>query len=264
MRFTDVELGLGDLRLRTLVTTDAALLVEATSGEPGRSLWGAHPVGPYSLRDAQVALAAWDPATAGQFCLGILEGRRLLGAVGLMPERPGSTELAYWVRPEERGRGIASRAVIAATLWNHNELAVPRVWLEIKPSNEPSLRLAQRVGYRFEQRIPQHCREWTHQDAERDSWHDCLIWVHTSDGNHNPLSSALHQDVAAERKVVGERFGVGGGDAARSQLRVVQVAPDEGTNAKDKRPTVRFRREQLLGFEDVGQFPGQQIEHDDP
>lgn len=125
MRFTDVELGPGDLRLRTLVTTDAALLVEATSGEPGRPLRGAHPAGPYSLRDAQVALAAWDPATADQFCLGI-------------PERPGSTEPAYWVRPEERGRGIASRAVIAATLRNHNELAVPRVWLETNGSPSAS------------------------------------------------------------------------------------------------------------------------------
>ncbi|MFE5403319.1 GNAT family N-acetyltransferase [Streptomyces sp. NPDC056580] len=200
MRFTDVELGFGDLRLRTLVSTDAALLVEATSGEPGRSLWGAHPVGPYSLRDAQVALAAWDPATAGQFSLGILRGRRLLGAVGLIPERPGSTELAYWVRPEARGRGIASRAVIAVTLWIHDELAAPRVWLEIEPGNEPSLRLAQRVGYRFEQRLSRHCRQWTHQDAERDSWHDCLIWVHTNDRKHNPLSGALQQDVTAERE----------------------------------------------------------------
>ncbi|GGS68742.1 GNAT family N-acetyltransferase [Streptomyces cinerochromogenes] len=200
MRFTDVELDLGDLRLRTLVTTDAALLVEATSREPGRSLWGARPVGPYSLRDAQAALAAWDPATAAQFCLGVLRGRRLLGAVGLMPEHPGSTELAYWVRPEERGRGIASRAVIAATLWVHDELAVPRVWLEIEPGNEPSLRLAQRVGYRFEQRMPQHCRAWTHQDAERDSRHDCLIWVHTSDGTHHPLSGAPHQDAAADEE----------------------------------------------------------------
>ncbi len=178
----DVDLDLGDdLRLRPLAVGDAALLAEATSGEQAPSLWGAHPAGPYSPGDAQAALAAWDPAAAGQFSLGILRGQRLVGAVGLMPDSPGSIELAYWVRPEERGKGIASRAVAAATLWAHRELAAPRIWLEIEPGNEPSLRLAQRAGYRFEQRISQHCRDWACADAARDSWHDCLIWAHTSD-----------------------------------------------------------------------------------
>ncbi|MGH3731485.1 MAG: hypothetical protein ACRDTU_22485, partial [Micromonosporaceae bacterium] len=76
----DVDLG-DELRLRALVAGDAAALAEATSGEPGRSLWGAHPVGPYSVLDAQAALAAWDPAAGGQFSLGALRGPRLLGAV---------------------------------------------------------------------------------------------------------------------------------------------------------------------------------------
>ena len=186
MDLMEVDLDLGDdLRLRALATGDAALLAEATSNEPGRSLWGAHPAGPYSLRDAYAALAAWDPAAAGQFSLGILHGPRLLGAVGLMPDRPGSIELAYWVRPEQRGRGLASRAVRAATPWAHRKLAVPRVWLEIEPGNEPSLRVAERAGYRFEQRIPRHCRDWACEDPGRDSWHDCLIWIHTSSGMPN-------------------------------------------------------------------------------
>ncbi|WP_067473984.1 GNAT family N-acetyltransferase [Actinomadura hibisca] len=175
MRYTDFTLDDGDLRLRTLDAADAALLVEATSAEPGRALWGSPPLGPYSLRDAEAALADWNPAAGGQFSLGVIRDGRLLGAVGLIPERPGSIELAYWLRPEERGKGIASRAVLAATLWAHDELAVPRVWLEIYPDNEPSLRLAERVGYRFEQRVPRHCH-----DAEQDVWHDCLIWSHGS------------------------------------------------------------------------------------
>ena len=176
----DLDLGHG-LYLRALVTDDAALLVEATSRESAPSLWGPRPAGPYSLRDARAALAAWDPAAAGQFSIGILDGQRLLGAVGLMPDRPGSVELAYWMRPEQRGRGIASRAVQATTLWTHRSLAIGRIWLEIRPGNEPSLRLARRAGYHFEGRLPRHCREWACEDAEHDSWHDCLIWAHVSD-----------------------------------------------------------------------------------
>jgi RimJ/RimL family protein N-acetyltransferase len=183
MEFMDVDLDLGDdMRLRALAVGDDALLAEATSGEKEPALWGPRPAGPYSLGDAHAALTAWDPSAGGQFSLGILRGPRLLGAVGLMPDSPGSIELAYWVRPEERGKGVASRAVVAATLWTYREFAASRIWLEIEPGNQPSLRVAQRAGYRFEQRISQHCRAWACEDAERDSWHDCLIWVHASGG----------------------------------------------------------------------------------
>jgi RimJ/RimL family protein N-acetyltransferase len=175
-----LDLG-GGLHLRTLLRNDAALVAEATSGESAPSLWGPRPAGPYSLRDAQTALSAWDPAAGGQFSVGVLHSQRLLGAIGLMPDGPASIELAYWTRPRQRGKGIASRAVHAATLWAHQSLAIHRIWLEIDPGNEPSLRLAKRAGYTFEQRLPRHCRDWSHEDAEHDSWHDCLIWAHVSD-----------------------------------------------------------------------------------
>jgi len=99
-----------------------------------------------------------------------------------MPDRPGSAELAYWVRPGQRGQGIAAHAVRATTPWAHRSLGIPRIWLEINPRNEPSLRVARRAGYRFEQRLPRHCRDWACEDAEHDSWHDCLIWTHVSPG----------------------------------------------------------------------------------
>src|SRR6266496_727232 len=147
----DLNLNLGKgLHMRTLVADDAALLAEATSGESAPSLWGPRPAGPYSLHDGHAALSAWDPAAGGQFSIGILHGRVLLGAVGLMPDRPGSAELAYWMRPEQRGRGIASRAVRATALRAHRSLGIARIWLELRPGNEPSLRVAQRAGYRFE------------------------------------------------------------------------------------------------------------------
>jgi RimJ/RimL family protein N-acetyltransferase len=182
-----MELDLGDgLLMRTLVSDDVALLAEATSGESAAALWGPRPAGPYSLRDGQAALSAWDPAAGGQFSIGILCGQRLFGAVGLMPDGPGTIELAYWLRPEQRGRGIGTRAVRAATLWAHRILGTHRIWLEIRPGNEPSLRLARRAGYQFEQRLSQHCRDWSSEDAGHDSWHDCLIWAHISEADRKP------------------------------------------------------------------------------
>ena len=71
-----LNLSLGDgLQLRALVRGDAALLVEATSGESAPALWGPQPPGPYSLHDGQAALSDWDPAAGGQFSAGILAGQ---------------------------------------------------------------------------------------------------------------------------------------------------------------------------------------------
>lgn len=157
-----MELDLGELRFRPLAERDAPLLVEATHAESGRSLWGSHPVGPYTLDDARAALRDWDGRQQTSF--GLLRCSWLVGAVGLMPDGPDSAELAYWVRPEERRRGIALRGVQSLTEWAHGYFA--RIWLEINPDNAPSLRLAERAEYRLAGR--------------RDGY---LIWVHerTSD-----------------------------------------------------------------------------------
>jgi RimJ/RimL family protein N-acetyltransferase len=175
-----LELNLGDLRLRTLTAEDAPLLVEATRAESGRALWGPHPSGPYSSEHARSALREWDPRAGGQVSVGVLRDGRLVGALGIMPDAPGSAELAYWVRPEERRRGIALRGLEALTDWAHTSGGLPRVWLEIDPDNAPSLRLAERAGYGMEGRLPRHCRSWDSDDPERDRWHDCVIWSHTA------------------------------------------------------------------------------------
>jgi RimJ/RimL family protein N-acetyltransferase len=171
-----MELNLGELTIRRLNIGDADLLVEATAGESGTALWGPRPVGPYTHADAVAALDAWE--TAGQTSFGALAGDRMIGALGLMPDRPGSAELAYWVRPESRRQGIAARTVEALTTWALTE-GLARVWLEISPENLASLKVAERAGFSFEERIPNHCRRWVHDDPEQDLWKDCLIWGRT-------------------------------------------------------------------------------------
>jgi RimJ/RimL family protein N-acetyltransferase len=173
-----LDVGVDELRLRTLTTADAELLVEATHRESARSLWGACPAGPYSAAAALAVLREWDPRSADQVSVGVFAGDILVGAVGLMADGADSAELAYWVRPERRRLGIGVRGVAAVTRWAHNRAGLRRVWLEINPVNAASLRLAERAGYRFAERRPRHCRSWRHEDPERDVWHDCLIWTH--------------------------------------------------------------------------------------
>jgi RimJ/RimL family protein N-acetyltransferase len=173
-----MNLDLGGSRLRTLTAEDASLVVEATSGETGRALWGARPVGPYSLSDAQAALELWDWRTEGQTSYGVIEGGRLVAALGVMSDDRGSAELAYWVRPENRRRGVALLALRALSEWVHRNADVSCLWLEINPENVASQRLAHRAGYRLAERLHDHCRSWVSDDPARDVWHDCLIWTY--------------------------------------------------------------------------------------
>jgi len=173
----DLDLGAG-LRLRTLTRRDAELVVRATSAETGPALWSPHPAGPYTLNDAQAALRDWDPDAEAQTSYGILDDGELLGALGLMPDGPRSAELAYWVRPQSRRQGLALRGVQEITQWAHRDAGLTRIWLEINPDNVASQRLAERAGYRYEQRIADHCRTRTSPEPEDDTWHDCLIWAH--------------------------------------------------------------------------------------
>jgi RimJ/RimL family protein N-acetyltransferase len=173
------QLDLGDLRLRTLFQDDAELLVEATRHEQAPPLWGPRPAGPYSLDDARTALQQWDPARGERASYGVLRADRLVAVLGLLLDSPHSAELAYWVRPEQRRRGIGVRSVHALTAWAHRGIGLARLWLEIEPGNTASLELARRAGYQLEQRLPRHCRSWLEDDPDRDQWHDCLIFAHT-------------------------------------------------------------------------------------
>jgi RimJ/RimL family protein N-acetyltransferase len=172
-----VDTALDELHLRTLYPADAPLLVEATRRERAPAVWGPRPDGPYTLADAIAALDRWT-AARGQLSYGLLRAGELLGAFGLMLDGPDSAELAYWVRPEQRRQGLAGRGIVAMTDWAHRA-GLTRLWLEIDPDNEASRRVALRGGYELEQRLARHCRLWTDEDEERDTWRDCAIWSHT-------------------------------------------------------------------------------------
>lgn len=167
------ELRSGDLVLRPLTDADAPLLVTATRSETGHTMWGPWPVGPLALSDARSALRDWQ---GDKVSFGILAGDDLLGAVGVLRDGPDSAEMAYWVRPESRRQGVATRGLVAVTEWAH--ATIGRLWLEIEPANVASQRLAERTGYRYETTLPHHCRFWNTDDPATDEWHDCLIWTH--------------------------------------------------------------------------------------
>jgi RimJ/RimL family protein N-acetyltransferase len=70
-----------------------------------------------------------------------------VAVVGLdLPARQG--EIGYVVARDARGRGIAGRALQLITDWALDGLLLERVELRIDVGNAPSIRVAERIGYR--------------------------------------------------------------------------------------------------------------------
>ena len=66
--------------------------------------------------------------------------------VNLGDARRGS--VGYWLLPEARGRGLATRAVRLVSGWALRELALSRLGLSTEPWNVRSQRVAERTGFR--------------------------------------------------------------------------------------------------------------------
>ena len=57
-------------------------------------------------------------------------------------------ELGYMIAPAARGRGVSLRALELLTRWCFDDLGLIRAELRIDVANTPSLRVAERAGYR--------------------------------------------------------------------------------------------------------------------
>lgn len=81
-----------------------------------------------------------------------VEGRIVgqLTVSGIMYGAMSSATLGYWVSPEVAGRGIAPTAVALATDYCFQELGLHRMEICIRPENAKSLRVVEKLGFRYE------------------------------------------------------------------------------------------------------------------
>ena len=80
--------------------------------------------------------------------VGFIGFHTLPGADYLNSYAPGSVEFGYTIFPDYRGKGYASEAAGALMDWATCEHNVTRFVLSISPTNEPSLRIAEKFGFR--------------------------------------------------------------------------------------------------------------------
>ncbi|MER7487116.1 GNAT family protein [Streptomyces sp. NPDC126497] len=95
----------------------------------------------------------------------------VLGHVGLVGIHPvlRHARVGYWVLPEARGRGVATRALLLAARWAFTGLGLHRLELDHAVGHEASCRVAERCGFRHEGTMRGAVFEAGRHDAFRDA-----------------------------------------------------------------------------------------------
>jgi RimJ/RimL family protein N-acetyltransferase len=162
------------LHLRPLEAADEDAVFQACQDTDVLRWTAALPV-PYTREDAEAfvnvtAPRAWADETAFTWAIGDPTSGRFLGVVGLDEPAAGCPSIGYWLAPDGRGRGAAGQAVSAACRLAFDELGAEAVRWEALVGNEPSRRVAERVGFQ----VGEPVRRFLEQ---RGRWVDA--WVAT-------------------------------------------------------------------------------------
>ncbi|MER6981280.1 GNAT family N-acetyltransferase [Streptomyces carpinensis] len=95
-------------------------------------------------------------ATLGHVSIGVVSRPMRAGRVG------------YWVLPEARGRGVATRALLLAVRWAFTDLGLFRLELDHALGHDASCRIAERCGFLYEGTLRGAMWEAGRHDAFRD------------------------------------------------------------------------------------------------
>jgi RimJ/RimL family protein N-acetyltransferase len=154
----DPELADDAIRLRPPTAADVGAIAAACQ-DPDIQHFTFVPV-PYAEEDARAWVAAAPAVRGAGTALNLLAVDRaddtVLGAVGLLrPDRDArSVEIGYWVAPDARGRGVATRAVRLLAPWALDTLRLARVALDVDVPNAASRAVARRAGFTPEDAPP--------------------------------------------------------------------------------------------------------------
>ena len=91
----------------------------------------------------------WREGTAATFAICDSTGR-CLGGVRVEAGPVRRADAGYWLLPEGRGKGLATRALALAARWALLDAGFERVQLWTEPDNKPSQRAADRAGFQRE------------------------------------------------------------------------------------------------------------------
>ena len=73
-----------------------------------------------------------------------------LNVANVMYGSVSSAVLGYWISPEVAGRGVMPTAVALVTDYLMDQVGLHRVEINVRPENLASLRVIQKLGFRYE------------------------------------------------------------------------------------------------------------------
>jgi ribosomal-protein-serine acetyltransferase len=101
-----------------------------------------------TMREDFLSERAW---SYGIFDLG---ESMVIGGLRLQPGEPGVREMSYWIRTSCTGRGYATEAVSAATVYTFTNQNVERIVIRCHCRNKRGAAIPQRLGYRLAGKSP--------------------------------------------------------------------------------------------------------------
>lgn len=144
------------LALRQLEATDAADLVALLNSEAFLANVGDKGIRTLNDAHAYVAGVHADYAHRGYSLYAVVQKSdgAFAGICGLLyREYLGETDIGYAMLPEYGGRGYASEAAEAIFAYGCCQLGLTRIVALISPHNHASIRIAAKLGLRFEKTV---------------------------------------------------------------------------------------------------------------
>jgi ribosomal-protein-alanine N-acetyltransferase len=142
-----------ELLLRPFALTDSTEIYRL-SREPGIMQWIPDQV--YDSEQNAIAVLKYlikcydDPGnpTKGPYVLGVClkKSKKLIGHVGLNPLKD-TVEIGYAIGQEFNGKGYATQAVTAMSLWGLKHFGLPEILGNVSYDNIASCRVLEKAGY---------------------------------------------------------------------------------------------------------------------
>ena len=106
------------------------------------------------------SVGLWPIMGFGYWAVEDRESGAYLGLIGIadfgrgIPEITGVPEAGWVLAASAHGRGLATELVSSMMAWADTHIDAPETCCIINPTNEPSIRVAEKMGYAYLDRVP--------------------------------------------------------------------------------------------------------------
>jgi RimJ/RimL family protein N-acetyltransferase len=150
----DPPLSDGTVSLRPFRPDDVPAIVAACQ-DPEIQRWIPMIPVPYTEDDARgyvlMTLKSLQEGSSAEVAIVDAASDRLLGSIGVhLGPNPRRCSIGYWVAPDARRRGVATRALRLMTRWSFAQFGIERLALWTLIGNLPSQAVAEKAGFRYE------------------------------------------------------------------------------------------------------------------